>query len=150
MMCSVRGWLLAAGQALLLVTVALTPRREIDPLWGVLGMGVLVLGIVIGIWAGASLGRALTPTPVPNGSGLVTHGPFARVRHPVYLGLLIATAGWVIALGSWWTVAAWLALVALLTVKSAWEDRLLERVYGEPWRGWASSTGGIVPRLRRK
>lgn len=143
-----RGWLLVAGQGVLLLAIALAPRRDPSTAWLAVGGLAFVVGIALALWAGAVLGRALTPTPVPNGAGLVVDGPFARVRHPIYTGLLLAAAGWTIAVGTWWTLGALLGLLVLLAGKARWEDRMLERAYGGPWRVWAARTGALVPRLK--
>ena len=51
------------------------------------------------VWAARSLGRSLTPFPKPLGTGLVTNGPFAIVRHPIYTGGLAFFAGYALFAG---------------------------------------------------
>ena len=51
-------------------------------------------GVAFAVWAGRTLGRSLTPFPRPVGAGLVTRGPFAIVRHPIYTGGLAFFVGY--------------------------------------------------------
>ncbi len=52
----------------------------------VIGGVLAASGIAFAVWAARSLGSSLTPFPKPLGTGLVTSGPFALVRHPIYTG----------------------------------------------------------------
>jgi protein-S-isoprenylcysteine O-methyltransferase Ste14 len=74
------------------------------------------------------MGRSLTPFPKPVAAGLVTTGPFAVVRHPIYTGGLAFFAGY--SLFS--SVAALLSTIALgllWAAKLRVEERLLVSVY---------------------
>lgn len=82
---------------------------------------------------------------------LVTHGPYARVRHPLYtgmLGLLLATAA---------VVTRWPAVpvvVALYTVGTAVrvrsEERALETAHGDEFRAYRRRVPAVVPRPWRR
>jgi protein-S-isoprenylcysteine O-methyltransferase Ste14 len=64
----------------------------------------------------------------------VTRGPYALVRHPAYLGTLVAHVGLTLVFPSVWSIAA-LALLWLpaVLVRTLLEDRELRRLpaYGE-------------------
>ena len=109
----------------------------------------MALGAWLLVAAIRALGRALTPTPVPNRTGLVTTAVYARLRHPIYTALLLMAVGWVIAIGTWWSALAALALVLLFLAKARWEDTMLAEVYGDDWRDWARRTGSLIPRVRQ-
>ena len=59
------------------------------------------------------------------GHRVVTEGPYAWVRHPGYLGNVIAAPATAIALGSWWALVPALAIAALFVARAAHEDRFL-------------------------
>lgn len=143
-----RGWLLVGVQVVMFVVLLLLPWRT--PTWTLVVLGGLIAlaGVLVLLAAMRSLGRALTPTPVPiPGAGLRTSGVYGVVRHPIYSGLLLAVLGLLVALGS---AASWiwgLAMLLFFWTKSRWEDRLLHEEYGQQWEAWARTTGRLVPRL---
>ena len=145
------GWLLVAGQFALLLGLLVTPRRAPSLGWAVVGGALVLAGLGLAAWAMVRLGDALTPTPVPRDrAALRTDGPYARIRHPIYSGLLLAATGYVIAVGTWSTVAILAALLTFFRVKARFEDRLLAQAHESEWPDWATRTGALVPRMRRR
>ena len=144
------GWLLVAVQFVLLIVLVLLPKRAPTLLSLAVGIPLIAAGVVLGLMASRRLGSALTPTPVPiEQAGLRTDGVYARLRHPIYSAICLAALGFVIAVGSAWTLACAVVLVVFFWAKSRWEDSLLRAEYGDAWIGWASRTGALIPRLRR-
>ena len=145
-----RGWLLVAVQVAVYVVLALLPWRSPSALSVALAIPFVVIGAWLGWSAFRTLGSALTPTPVPiAGAGLRTHGPYARVRHPIYTAVLSVTLAALILAGSWWSWAWGAVIVVFFWSKSRWEDRLLAQEYGVEWDRWAQRTGALIPRRRR-
>lgn len=144
------GWAAVLAQAVLIVAILLaagrTPRSP-SWLWWI-GTGCLVAGLAVLALAALGLGRALTPTPVPNGAGLRTDNLYRWVRHPIYSGLLLACGGVVLHSFGPWTLLGWAALALLLRTKAAWEERMLAQVFPQ-YPGYAARTGRFVPRLSR-
>jgi protein-S-isoprenylcysteine O-methyltransferase Ste14 len=62
---------------------------------------------------------------VEQGQRVVTTGPYAIVRHPMYLGMLVMFLSTPVALGSWWAVIPALPLVAILVARIRNEEKLL-------------------------
>ncbi len=56
---------------------------------------------------------------------LVTTGPYAVVRHPMYAGALAMMAGVPLALGSWWALLAVVPLAGAIVVRLHDEERVL-------------------------
>jgi protein-S-isoprenylcysteine O-methyltransferase Ste14 len=56
---------------------------------------------------------------------VITTGPYAIVRHPMYLGVLFFGLGSGAALGSWFAAALLTPLVALFVRRTLFEDRML-------------------------
>jgi protein-S-isoprenylcysteine O-methyltransferase Ste14 len=59
------------------------------------------------------------------GQAVITTGPYAIVRHPMYLGALFYFAGTSLVLGSWWGLATIPILALLLGVRIGIEERVL-------------------------
>jgi len=56
---------------------------------------------------------------------VVSTGPYARVRHPMYAGFALYAIGAALLLGSWWGVAGALVLIALVGRRAVLEERVL-------------------------
>jgi len=59
------------------------------------------------------------------GHRVVSDGPYAVVRHPMYGGALLLIAGIPLLLGSWWGLVMALVIVLLLAVRAVMEERTL-------------------------
>lgn len=125
--------------ALLLPTlVAILPVAALDagrfhgsavPAWAVLAgyLGVLA-GIGVTGWA-----QAVNPFFEPGvriqserHQRVIDGGPYRFVRHPGYVGALFLLFGMALALGSFWALVPAALAAALLVLRTAWEDRLLQ------------------------
>jgi protein-S-isoprenylcysteine O-methyltransferase Ste14 len=115
----------------------------------VAGFGLAAAGAALVALSRMKLGAAWSLTPsASEHAGLVTSGPYGVVRHPIYLGFVLATAGQAVAFGSWPA----LAMVALAIVPTfAWraraEEELLIRTFGERYASYRRQTKLIIPRL---
>ena len=99
-------------------------------------------GIALAVWAGITLSRAKT-TILPNqgASHLVTSGPFAWRRNPIYLGDMLMLLGLAELTHNIWFVAAAVAFGVLVTWLAILpEERHLEAKFGDAWRGYADTT----------
>ena len=79
---------------------------------------------------------------------LVTVGPYARMRHPLYVSNTGFACGVVFFhLGVSLLVLPFIILIILFEITLARiEDRFLECKFGDTWRAWASKTPAFVPR----
>jgi len=79
---------------------------------------------------------------------LVRSGPYARVRHPIYLGLLLFLLAMAVALGHWLQLVVAVPLyLAGTEIRTRIEDRLLEQTFGDAFRDYRNSTPALLPRL---
>ena len=79
---------------------------------------------------------------------LVRRGPYARVRHPIYLGMLLFLIALAAALGHWLQLVVGLPLfLAGTTIRTRVEDQLLEQTFGDTFRDYRNSTPALLPRL---
>jgi len=76
---------------------------------------------------------------------LVTSGPYAFVRHPIYTGLLLAIGGSAIALGEWRGVVALVLAAAALWMKLRVEERWMREQFGAAYTAYAARVAALVP-----
>ncbi|RNB44570.1 S-isoprenylcysteine methyltransferase [Agromyces tardus] len=139
-------WLVWA-QFLLLALLVLWPGER---MWG--APWVTAVAVVLGVagvaLAGAgiaALGRDLVPWVAPKpGAPLRTAGIYRFTRNPIYLGILVAAAGWVLWRGRVELLVVWLLLAIVLVVKAHAEQRRLIDAYGDEYREYAARTPLIL------
>jgi protein-S-isoprenylcysteine O-methyltransferase Ste14 len=61
------------------------------------------------------------------GQTVISTGPYGLVRHPMYAAALLMMLGIPLALGSWWGVLVWIALLPALAWRLLDEERVLLR-----------------------
>jgi protein-S-isoprenylcysteine O-methyltransferase Ste14 len=145
-------WTLVGLQALLLLGIVAAPR---DEAWHAgttlrtIGLVLFLIGVALGLWAAARLGRGLTPSPLPNGAvGLITAGPYRWVRHPMYTAVMLLAAGIAMRAGSLSVVAQAMALVALFHFKARWEETRLAATF-PGYAAYQKVTPRFLPRPGR-
>jgi protein-S-isoprenylcysteine O-methyltransferase Ste14 len=112
------------------------------------GGTLAALGALLMLWTLFHLGRATRAQIAPL-ERLITSGPFARVRHPYYVGITLVLGGYAVGCAS----ALGLALIALGFVplqhrRVRLEERALAESFGAEWSSYAARTGRYLPRLR--
>jgi protein-S-isoprenylcysteine O-methyltransferase Ste14 len=104
---------------------------------------LLLAGLAFAIGSVAALGRCFGI--LPDVRGLVTHGPYRLVRHPLYLGELTAVLG--VVLGSrepLWAGLTWLVCVGLQLVRTGYEERNIRAEFPE-YDEYAARTKRLLP-----
>ena len=105
-------------------------------------------GMAIAVWARVSLGQYWSDKIVLKvDHQLVRSGPYARMRHPIYSGVLLGVAGSALVVGEWRGVLAFLLLLTNYTVKAMREDEILAEAFSEGFVEHQKRAGFLVPRL---
>jgi len=77
---------------------------------------------------------------------LATTGPYALVRHPLYLGNFIILSGFTIASANPYVVAVVVVFFLVwYPAAIAYEDSKLENIFGDDWREWSRNIRAIIP-----
>jgi isoprenylcysteine carboxyl methyltransferase (ICMT) family protein YpbQ len=109
------------------------------------GLAIFLLGLAVAIWARVYLGRnwgmPMTEKVDPD---LVTTGPYSRIRHPIYTGILLAMIGTTIAASLYWLVAV--VLLGVYFVFSAFaEERYMVARFPHLYPQYKRSTKMLIP-----
>jgi protein-S-isoprenylcysteine O-methyltransferase Ste14 len=111
-----------------------------ENVWRGLGWAMILTAITVDLWALATFRRHRTTVmPHQGASALITDGPFAWSRNPLYLSHTLLTAGIGVAAHTLWPILfAPLALLAARRLAVAREEAHLEAKFGDAWRAYAA------------
>jgi protein-S-isoprenylcysteine O-methyltransferase Ste14 len=122
--------------------------------WNWLGLIPIAAGTAVLIWDFASgLARAgelpermqrLTAPPF-----LMTTGPYAYTRNPMYVAELALWLGWATLFGSLVILLGFLVLTVVIFLVVPWEERGLETQFGETYRQYQARVSRWLGRTRR-
>jgi len=116
------------------------------PFW--LGAALTVAGLLFAVWAREHLGRNWSRSvTIKQGHELITTGPYAVVRHPIYTGSLTGFLGMAIAISQ---VRGFIVLVLIFLVfwvKLRMEEEWMRSQFGETYANYAQQTAALVPYL---
>ena len=121
----------------------------------VLAVGALLYfpGLAFVLWGRLALGKNYF---VSTGMGaqlfadqqLVTNGPYALVRHPMYVGLALAAWGALLIYFTWTTI--YFAVFApMLFLRARREEQALAAEFGEQWHAYCRRVPAFLPHFHK-
>ena len=114
--------------------------------WVPFGAALTLIGLLFTVWARIYLGRNWSGVAsVKADHELITGGPYALVRHPIYTGLALAFVGTALAIGEWRGVlAVALGLIAFVH-RIVVEERFMRQQFGAAYDDYAMRVRALVP-----
>lgn len=110
------------------------------------GAAVTAGGLLFSVWARRHLGKNWSQAvTVKEGHELITSGPYALVRHPIYTGLLLGFVGSAVARGEWRGLLAVALVLGVLWHKLRLEEKWMRQQFGEPYEAYARHVSALVP-----
>jgi protein-S-isoprenylcysteine O-methyltransferase Ste14 len=105
-----------------------------------------IAGIVLGIWALIVMGwHNLNVTPlIKEHAQLVTGGPYAVIRHPMYSSVLLTIWSLILDQYSWERLTIGLVLTADLLAKLRYEEELLKKHFAG-YGDYMKKTKRLIP-----
>lgn len=101
------------------------------------------------IWAAGFVGRPARRGQ-PAGDTLITAGPYAWVRNPMYLGTVIGVLAFAGMSGLWYAVLAVAAVLGLVYGGVVlYEEAFLSARFGDKYRRYREAVPRLLPALRR-
>jgi len=116
-----------------------------DPVLAGVGLALFFLGLALAIWArlyiGRNWGMPMTRKKEPE---LVTTGPYHRVRHPIYTGIILALLGTALATTLFGLIAV-AVLGAYFIYSATREESYLAGQFPDTYPAYKRSTKMLVP-----
>jgi protein-S-isoprenylcysteine O-methyltransferase Ste14 len=126
----------------------LATRFHSSRIIALIGLILTILGLAFAAWARDVLGRNWSGRVVIQvDHQLITAGPYAYVRHPLYTGLITALAGTALVSGDYGSLLGFFIAVNIFRLKASREEQLLETEFGATYSTYRARTGGILPRI---
>jgi protein-S-isoprenylcysteine O-methyltransferase Ste14 len=140
-----QGLVALAGTFILNVVGFLPVEPSTSTLNLLLSSGVVIAGTTFAVWSLAILGRCFGLFPEVR--GLVLRGPYRLVRHPVYLGEIIASAGILIARPHLLTLGLLAAFIAFQYWRTIFEERALASAFPSVYLAYRVRVPRLFPLL---
>lgn len=145
------GWV--AIQFVLLAAIGLAALtgpawdEPIRPVTTVAGFALAILGLAMAMLGLRDLGSNLTPLPYPRAEAqLVETGIYARVRHPIYGGIIVGAVGWGLATASIVALVLAAVLTGFFVLKSRREEAWLAARFPD-YTAYRDRTRALIPFL---
>jgi protein-S-isoprenylcysteine O-methyltransferase Ste14 len=117
---------------------------HLNPIVQWLGVVLCGCGMAFAIWARVHLGRNWgMPMSLKQDAELVTSGPYAYVRHPIYSGFILAMIGTTLV-QILWTVPLVLSFTYFLWSAKT-EEKIMLNEFGEKYADYMRRTKMLIP-----
>ena len=124
------------------------------PLWvRWAGLGLGLLAVFINAWSHRTLGEklgqdfdpALRLLKVP---ALVKDGPYAKVRHPIYMAFLLMQISVLFLTSNWFIGFCGIAIIiSVIALRVPEEEKLLIEQFNDEYREYMKNTGSLLPKV---
>jgi len=109
-------------------------------------------GLILYLWGMRTLGQMFGPSTgfavrLQVEHRLIISGPYAYVRHPMYLAVIAAAIGSLLLYRTWATLLFAIGMFGL-SIRARREETVLEKEFGTIWQAYASRVPQWLPRLR--
>jgi protein-S-isoprenylcysteine O-methyltransferase Ste14 len=155
-----RYWLLRLAAAAIIIFLAVRLGRRADSLGGAIfsrgiftaplaldwtSAALTAIGIGFAIWARVYLGRNWSSHPaVKEHHELVTTGPYAYVRHPIYTGIMLAAFGSAL-IGNLFGIGMVIFISIAFAFRIKKEEKIMLELFPEQYPEYQKRTKRLVP-----
>ncbi len=113
--------------------------------WVGFALGLVSLGFWI--WTQVALGKEWSPQlQLRQEHHLVTTGPYARIRHPLYTAMFGYGAGLALVTANWVFIVFALMIIAGLFARVPREEQMMIKEFGEKYKAYMQKTGKFFPK----
>lgn len=124
--------------------------------WATLVLGGVLVGASVALryWAVRHLGKQWAihvEGTSAEGRKLVTTGPYAYVRHPIYAAAIVEVIGIPLVFNAFLALGfALVACIPLIVIRARFEERNSRIVFGSEYDAYERTTPGLVPRSMKR
>ena len=112
------------------------------------GLLITALGVAFAIWARAHLGANWSAAvSIRADHNLIRTGPYQRIRHPIYTGMILAAIGTALVIGEVRGLLAIAICFAAFYLKARKEERWLADEFGDKFETHTKETGMFLPKF---
>jgi protein-S-isoprenylcysteine O-methyltransferase Ste14 len=117
------------------------------------GLALGLLSITLNAWSHKTLSQKLGEDFDPvlrllKVPALVKEGPYATMRHPIYLAFLMMQISVLLLTSNWFIGLSGIAIiVAVIAIRVPEEEKMLIEQFGDEYRTYRKKTGALLPRL---
>ncbi|OQA06848.1 MAG: Isoprenylcysteine carboxyl methyltransferase (ICMT) family protein [bacterium ADurb.Bin374] len=128
------------------IALLLMARAKFRPLGWLLGLPLVVAGEMLRLASIRHIGPT-TRTREICADRLVTSGPYAWVRHPLYLANAMKVAGLLLCAGNLPVgIVATIFYIVEFSTMIPYEEAFLKNTFPESFESWAARTPAFIPR----
>lgn len=115
--------------------------RDIDSLgdfWGLAGLLIVLIGVLLRSWAAGVIKKR---------DSLATTGPYALMRHPMYIGSFLMALGFCTILNDIDNILLVLIIIPVIYIPKIRQEELdLAKKFGKEWEGYKKRTSIFFPK----
>ena len=118
------------------------PRAHLSPAFDVVSAVLILIGSGFAVYAIIYLGKSFSV--LPEARVMKTGGPFAKIRHPVYLGEQIALLGVMLQFAQPWSLILIAVQTAWQIARMSYEERVLAETFPD-YAAYKARTARLIP-----
>lgn len=113
-----------------------TRRANFLKMYNWTGVGLVAIAMGVIVWVFRINKFAARVVHVQPGQKLVTLGPYAIVRHPMYMAMIPCMAGLPLAIGSFWGLVPMAVSIVLIAIRIVDEEAFLVETFGKEYQDY--------------
>lgn len=117
------------------------------------GLALGLFSIFLNAWSHRTLSEKLGEDFDPvlrllKVQALVKEGPYARMRHPIYLAFLLMQISVLLLTSNWFIGLCGIAIIiSVIMIRVPEEEKLLIEQFGDEYRSYKQNTGSLLPKF---
>jgi len=114
--------------------------------WAGLALGIVAVPLVW--WSHRTLGESFSyALEIKDEHRLVTSGPYAKVRHPIYTAHSLFNIGMVLVAANWLLLLLWAIGIPYTYHRMFSEEKMMIEEYGDEYTDYMKQTGRLFPKI---